>query len=171
MVESHRLFLCKACRRQVRICTLCDRGNVYCSKLCASSARSRTLRRAGKRYQQTHLGRRNHAARQKRYRLRQMQKVTHQGPHKEWIKVRTWAYTATIKQPAVQKEVPHEHNVQSKYSNNLGQATASQNAKTMCHFCLRPCGDLSRLGPLRQFRARPGRLRQARQPKVRVAYR
>ena len=39
------------------------------------------MREAGRRYRSTHAGRLNNAARQKRYRERQKNKVTHQGSH------------------------------------------------------------------------------------------
>lgn len=167
MVESHRLLICARCDRQIRICTRCDRGNVYCSALCADFARCRTLQEAGRRYQQTPAGRRNHAARQQRYRLRQWKKVTHQGPHKQSVELRTGADTAkeSTKQPAVQKEVPREHEDQLVSKNNATQTTVSQKDKTTrCHFCGEPCGEFTRLGPLRSWRTRRGRRRQARQP-------
>ena len=167
MVESHRLLICKACRHQIRICTRCDRGNVYCSKHCARKARCRSLHRSGRRYQKTPRGKRNHAARQMRYRKRQQQKVTHQGPHNNRLEVRDQKSTATktINPPAVQKEVPHEHNSEF-VSNNDSKTYSEKTKKTRCHFCLRPCGEFSRLDPLR--RSRPKRRRRARQPVARI---
>lgn len=167
MVESHRLFICVRCGRQIRICTQCDRGNVYCSVPCAGFARHQTLREAGRRYQQTPAGRRKHAARQRRYRIRQWKKVTHQGPLKKSIELRPGAGTAeeSPKQTAVQKEVPREHDAELVSKNNATQTTGGQKAKTTrCHFCGEPCGEFTRLGPLRSWRARRGRRRQARPP-------
>jgi len=172
MVESHRLFTCVRCHCQIRICTRCDRGNVYCSELCAGSARRCSLLEAGRRYQQTMAGRRNHAARQQRYQLRLRKKVTHQGPHKDLVEVGPGADTAkeSTKQPAVQEEVPHEHDIRLVSENNEAQAASDQNAKTTrCHFCRGPCGEFTRLGPLRSWRTRRGRRRQARQPVARAA--
>ena len=37
MQSSARLFNCARCRRQVVICSHCDRGNRYCGKRCAQS--------------------------------------------------------------------------------------------------------------------------------------
>lgn len=79
MEPSSRLYQCVGCHQQVKICPQCDRGNVYCSPICAAIARSRSLKRAGFRYQATFNGKRNHAARQARYRKSQSKKVTHQG--------------------------------------------------------------------------------------------
>jgi len=172
MVESHRLFCCVRCHRQIRICTRCDRGNVYCSPLCAGCARRRTLREAGRRYQQTMAGRRKHASRQLRYQLRLRKKMTHQGTHKELVDIRPAADTAkeSTKQPAVQEEVSREHDVQSVSENNATQTTSGQKAKTTrCHFCGGPCGAFTRLGPLRCLRVRRGRRRQARQPVAHAA--
>ena len=77
--ESHRLFLCARCGRQVRICSDCDRGNFYCSEECAAIRRGASLREAGQRYQRTPKGARNHALRQGAYRVRLREEVTHQG--------------------------------------------------------------------------------------------
>ncbi len=76
--HSARLFQCACCHIQVILCSTCDRGNIYCL-LCAPLARRNSLRKAGKRYQDSRRGRAHHAARQKQYRQRQQQKVTHQG--------------------------------------------------------------------------------------------
>jgi hypothetical protein len=75
---SGRLFLCAGCRGQVIICSCCDRGQVYCNGGCGVWARQRTLQAAGRRYQTSPHGRRQHAARMSRYRSRQ-KKVTHHG--------------------------------------------------------------------------------------------
>ena len=72
-----RRYLCAGCRTPVLMCSHCDRGNRFCTAGCASQARRQSLRSAGRRYQDTHRGRRAHAERQRRYRARQ-QKVTHQ---------------------------------------------------------------------------------------------
>lgn len=80
--DSYRLFNCARCRLQVRLCSRCDRGQVYCLEGCAAIARRECLRRAGRRYQQTHRGAMHHAARQRAYRLRlarRLEKVTHHG--------------------------------------------------------------------------------------------
>ena len=76
---SARLYFCSRCQAQVIICSQCDRGNRYCAGECAADARSASLKRAGEKYQYTRAGRFNNAARQKRYRQRQQQIVTHQG--------------------------------------------------------------------------------------------
>ena len=73
-----RLYLCARCRAQVLICSCCDRGNIYCERGCAAESRRSKQRTAGRRYQHSLRGRRNHAARARRYRARQ-NKVTHQG--------------------------------------------------------------------------------------------
>ena len=73
-----RFFLCARCRAQVLICSCCDCGNIYCERGCAEEARRTKQRAAGRRYQLSFRGRRNHAARERAYRARQ-KKVTHQG--------------------------------------------------------------------------------------------
>jgi hypothetical protein len=73
-----RFFLCARCRSQVFICSHCDRGQIYCGESCAKEARRRSLREAGRRYQNSRRGRLAHAERARRYRLRR-NNVTHQG--------------------------------------------------------------------------------------------
>jgi hypothetical protein len=77
--QSYRLYSCRGCARQVRICRGCDRGNQYCAGTCARERRRESLRRAGTLYQLSYRGACRHAARQRRWRARQVQKVTHQG--------------------------------------------------------------------------------------------
>ena len=74
---STRLFLCGRCRRQVLVCSGCDRGQIYCAGTCAQEARRGAQQAAGKRYQASRRGRFNHAARARRYRARH-KNVTHQ---------------------------------------------------------------------------------------------
>lgn len=76
MEHSARLFNCARCNRLVVICSCCDRNNIYCCPDCAEIARRESLRKAGKRYQNSLKGRHKHADRQMRYRLRK-NKVTH----------------------------------------------------------------------------------------------
>jgi len=77
--ESYRLYSCRRCARQVRICRRCDRGNRYCADGCAQIRRRESRCRASERYQQSYHGGLKHAARQRDWRQRQQQKVTHQG--------------------------------------------------------------------------------------------
>lgn len=79
MEKTARLYHCVRCSCQVLLCSTCDRGNIYCGQVCARAARTHSCRLAGKRYQKSYSGKLNHAARQGRYRERQIEKVTHQG--------------------------------------------------------------------------------------------
>lgn len=77
-----RTFNCELCHKLVTICSCCDRGNIYCCAECSTIARKRSVREAGKRYQNTINGRLKHAKRQELYRVRSKlanKKVTHQG--------------------------------------------------------------------------------------------
>ena len=71
-----RLFLCLLCGVHVKLCSTCDRGQLYCGKTCANIARQKGCRLANARYQKTPKGRQLHAARQARYRARLKKKVT-----------------------------------------------------------------------------------------------
>ncbi len=48
--QSYRLYSCRRCAQQMRICRRCDRGNQYCAAECARIRRGESLRRAGARY-------------------------------------------------------------------------------------------------------------------------
>lgn len=79
MNPSARLYQCARCHAQVILCRHCDRGNLYCANGCASRARTFSQRQAACRYRSTRRGRLNNAERQRRFRARQREKVTHQG--------------------------------------------------------------------------------------------
>ncbi len=76
--DAARLYNCARCSAQTIICRCCDRGNVYCPQ-CALPAHKEARRRASERYQKTRKGQLAHAARQRRYRERKSEKVTHNG--------------------------------------------------------------------------------------------
>jgi hypothetical protein len=76
---TYRLYSCVRCGAQVSLCLRCDRGNRYCVSGCARIRRRESLLRAGARYQQGYRGACRHAARQRAWRARCAQKVTHQG--------------------------------------------------------------------------------------------
>jgi hypothetical protein len=81
--QTYRLYNCRRCAVQVRICRNCDHGNVYCAGECAQIARRESMQLAGETYQLGRSGACKHAARQKalreRQRRRRTQIVTHQG--------------------------------------------------------------------------------------------
>lgn len=79
MKTSARLYQCCRCQAQVIVCQRCDRGQRYCTHGCSESARTESLKRANKKYQNSRVGRFNNAARQSLFRQRQKQKVTYQG--------------------------------------------------------------------------------------------
>lgn len=72
---SQRIYNCRGgprCHKQVHICSICDRGNIYCEN--CTAAREKRLesgRRRSQRYQKTRKGQLKHAARMTRYRRRQ----------------------------------------------------------------------------------------------------
>jgi hypothetical protein len=73
------------CYKQTKICSKCDRGNIYCSFECSELARKKSINNAGKRYQQTKKGRIAHAQRQQKYISNKLvqEKMTHQGSNPE----------------------------------------------------------------------------------------
>ena len=138
-----RLFLCARCHCQVVVCSCCDRGQIYCGSDCAGQARRQTLQDAGKRYQQTHRGRRKHAARMGRFRARR-KIVTHHGspppPAGDLLAAGAMVISRDDASPA---EAPRQ-------------------ATTYCHWCDRPCLPPLRLGFLRRRDHRRGRVDHAR---------
>jgi hypothetical protein len=131
-----RFFLCARCRAQVMICSCCDRGNIYCAQDCAQVARRSAQRAAGRRYQSSFRGRRNHAARARRYRAQQ-NKVTHQGspppPPDDGMR----ASAAPTGQP--KSYTPRAVPLQPPWR---------------CHWCERACSPFVRMDFLRRGRGR-----------------
>jgi hypothetical protein len=125
MQGNARLFHCVRCRCQVVICSHCDRGNIYCGKRCAESARRQSRREAGRRYQRTRRGRFAHAARQRRYRRRRRQKVTHQGSP-----------------PVLPDETLPTASRTSARGSNVAAAVAGDGIR--CHLCGRVCAPFLR---------------------------
>lgn len=77
MEPTARLFQCALCHTQAIICSKCDHGQIYCSNDCSALARRKSLNTAGRRYQSTINGKRNHAARQARYEMKIKTNLTH----------------------------------------------------------------------------------------------
>jgi hypothetical protein len=140
-VASYRLYNCACCSRQVQICQRCDRGNRYCAAGCADQRRRESLRRAGARYQRSRRGARFHAARQRRWRERAAQKVTHQGSAGTVGEVKLKvleAASAEIADDARILLVPV-----------LRPQARPHRPPALCSFCGTPLPEFARLGPLR----------------------
>ena len=138
---SQRLYNCARCRQQVQICRRCDRGNLYCAGGCAALRRRESLRRAGRRYQLSFRGACRHAARQRAWRARQTNKVTHQGSPAA-------ALAVTVSAPSIESpgELRHGDRVQvvARLLALQGRPSAPQ-----CSFCRRALSLFTRLGFLR----------------------
>jgi hypothetical protein len=68
--ESWRLAGCPRCLRVFAICSHCDRGHVYCGRLCSEGARCDSLRRARRRHRRSPEGRLDHRDRERERRRR-----------------------------------------------------------------------------------------------------
>jgi hypothetical protein len=138
-----RFFLCARCRTQVLICSCCDRGNIYCEQDCAQTSRCTKQRAAGRRYQGTFNGRRNHAARAKRYRARQ-KKVTHQSSLPQ------------LSDDSIPKCAPPAVSAPSGPTASTPQSPRSSPLQPpwRCHWCGRPCSPFVRMDFLRRGRGR-----------------
>ena len=134
-----RFFLCACCRKQVLVCSHCDRGHHYCADGCASRTRRLLQRDAGRRYQHSRAGRFKHALRMRRWRERraaQMQEVTHQGSQV------TPADAVLVALASPSSSQPIEPCVST--------STTTHTAPSWhCHWCCVPCAAHVRLGFLR----------------------
>jgi len=139
MEPAPRRFLCACCRTAVILCSHCDRGNRYCSTECATGVRTRCVQAAGERYQTSLRGRHAHAARQRRYREREANKVTHQG-------------SPSVALPAL------------LHPDATPQQSDAPPEPGRCHFCHCNCGLFVRIGFLRARIRRPQRLANPGEP-------
>ncbi len=122
--DTARLYSCARCHAQTVICRCCDRGNVYCPD-CALPARQEARRRAAERYQKSQQGRLNHAARQRRYREKQTEKVTHNG--------------------SLEAESPVEHSTMRNSSDKPSLSWDLVTTRVInCHFCCEICSPFLR---------------------------
>lgn len=131
MKHAPRLFQCALCHTQSRVCSKCDRGQIYCGTVCAVFARKKSMKLAGVRYQRTFNGKRNHAARQARYRMRQSEIVTHQGS----------------------PPIPQHASMNSLENKAEKTKNAQHKSALICCFCKKPVSDWIRNGFLRRRRS------------------
>lgn len=89
--DSFREARCNLCSAVFYVCRSCDRGQVYCSEPCRDAGGRASRRETQRRYQRSYAGRRDHAARQARYRTKDSkQKVTHHGIEKFALSGSVW---------------------------------------------------------------------------------
>lgn len=172
MVESHRLYNCANCHDQVRICTSCDHGNIYCPQCAPEVNRLRVLRN-GARYQRTPQGRVNHKIRQQVYddRLEERieEKMTHRGPLSESDSIQPCVRpdTEVLNQPPEREEVTHEPEPDPATTGHDADEAATVPPPTgpvRCDFCGQLCSVFARRWPIRRRRANPKTRRQPRPP-------
>jgi hypothetical protein len=144
--QSYRLYSCRRCARQVRICRFCDRGNQYCTAECAQMRRRESLRRAGARYQSSFRGACRHAARQRVWRARRAQKVTHHGSPEADVALIVMATAITISG----NDADHCAAAAPSPADALERVGALRlQSPACCCFCGRGLSRFARLGPLR----------------------
>lgn len=129
MEPSARLYNCARCYCLVTICSICDRNNIYCGSTCSRIARVQSCRLASHCYQRTLRGRQKHADRQRRYRERQKNKVTHHS-------------SPVLPSRVVLPRKPNE------------RISEAMRGHYHCHFCGKPCSPLFRRGFLRHSSSR-----------------
>jgi hypothetical protein len=161
--QTYRLYNCARCAQQVHICRECDRGNQYCAGACAQIRRRESLHRAGERYQSSYRGACAHAARQRAWRERQTQEVTHQGslPSTVSVTVAGNPTQTTIEQGTHVDIAAVESQAQSGCElaitlefadlrrHTRGAAHYAGMLRLRCSVCGRVLPPFARLGPLR----------------------
>ena len=158
--QTFRLYSCRHCATQVRICRDCDHGNLYCAGECAQIGRRESQRRAGERYQLGHAGACKHATRQRalRERQRQTQIVTHQGslPGTATLIVAAGSIPSPTEETPVDiASIPSSPQPPSLLHTELSVAPARVYSLSRvplahrCSFCRRVLPAFARLGPLR----------------------
>lgn len=151
-LPDSRIFNCKRCHQEVRICRSCDRGNRYC-KPCAALARAENHRKSDARYQKTESGRLNHKVRQDCYRARLAEKVTDHGD-----------LEAALRENCVVAALESGQDSQHEPPDEPSEPLPIPQRR--CDFCGRLCGDAVRTGPvprhLSLFRRGPRLLGHAR---------
>lgn len=154
-LETFRLFNCKRCWGQVRLCTHCDRGNWYCAG-CAPLVRRQRIRECGHRYRRTKKGRLKNRQRQRKHKLRARHvsiPVTHHGsPIASLARETPPSRTSTADAPAATpiEEVPT-------------RALPRFAAPLRCSLCQGFLAPHARRGPLRP---RPRHYRRGARPRV-----
>jgi hypothetical protein len=143
MNSTARRYHCARCHIPVVICRRCDRGNIYCGDACAKPARAASLSRARHKYQSSRPGRFLNAQRQRQFRARRQQKVTHHGSSAA----------------AVNDLLPL---VLSLVQNSDKQVIPAANTALHCHFCGEQCSAFLR----RDFIRHPRRNRPLRSPLI-----
>jgi hypothetical protein len=159
--RTYRLYNCARCAQQVLICRECDRGNRYCAGECAQIRRRESLRRAARCYQGSYRGACAHAARQRAWRERQTQEVTHHGslPSAVWVTVASSSNQTTIEQGSHVGIAAVEPRTQGQLAITLELANAHTHTdwpahrtavpRLRCSVCGRVLPRFARLGPLR----------------------
>lgn len=152
MDRPGRQFLCARCRKQVVLCSRCDRGNRYCGRACARQARVDGRRKTTSRYQRSFRGRLAHAARSRRWRQRRAeaaQNVTHQGSQAGAADAPLAAWTHDIATVFTVSTVSAVTTVAADAQDSTALPPDADPQTQPCRRCRRPLGLLVRLGFLR----------------------
>lgn len=168
-LPSSRVFECANCSKQIRICTLCDSGQSDCSDVCNIIRLRKFWCKASAKYQDTHKGRKKHAARQARYHAglkKKSKKMTHTICHKVDQILLPVEITAAgpITTSAERKETAGEKPEPEPKPEPPTLSHPQQHKPVVrCDFCGRPCSKLTRLVPLSRRKTHKQR-RSPRQP-------
>ncbi len=157
-----RRFLCARCRAPVLVCSVCDRGQIYCASGCSALARRQSQRAAAQRYQRTRSGRFMHAARTRRWRERQAvlasvaQSVTHQGSQLAPPDAVLVSHPPSSCDASAAPAQPCMTPIVGSTSTSVPASVPIPSTTAplwRCFWCLTPCADSVRLDFLRHSRS------------------
>ena len=146
--ESIRRFLCAGCRAAAYLYPACDRGQRYCSDVCAHAARRRAQSESDRRYQSSERGRLKHAEWARRYRERR-RSVTEQGP--------VSSLEQDLRSTSAPSTVPTSSPPNGTATTLASESSTAEKAhfgQVSCHRCRRWCDPWIRHAPLRRGRSR-----------------
>ena len=139
--QTYRLFYCLLCRTQCRVCSRCDRRNIYC-KNCQVQAKQSLQQRANKEYRSSKKGRAVRARAEKCRRLNQ--KLKSVGDHGSKIADQSSkdisAGNGAAQKLISKKEVPGENVLTSQTQS----CSAGVQKQSRCEFCNSTMGNYSR---------------------------
>jgi hypothetical protein len=144
-----RLFSCTACHLLISICSICDRGNIYCFNGCAITARKKSVRNAKQRYQNTRQGKMMHADRQRCYRERQRQRKMQDVKQKMQHRYRMLHAAKKIVTDHTSQFLPISISLPLSVTKLDIPEAIGISTDIFCHFCGSQCSNLLRRGFIR----------------------
>ena len=160
--QTYRLFYCLLCRVQCRVCSRCDRGNIYC-KNCQVQAKQSRQQRANQKYRSSKKGRAVRARLEKQRRLNR--KLNSVGDHGSKIADQPSNDVSAGSGAAQRSNSNEEVSGENVLAIDTQSCSAMVQKQFRCEFCNSPFGFYSRrLGESAKVAAHFRRTRRGRPP-------